>query len=90
MKRVRKDESQMQVTQVSSLPPLPLPNNEEKRLMQAEVNLPLFKAVHREMKRRDLTIRKVMEWALRSYLLATNPKEAAKLGIYPGEETKAP
>ena len=66
---------------VSNPPALPLPQNEKKRLMQAEVNLDLFSAVHREMERKELKIRQVMEWGLRAFLLASNPKEAARLGI---------
>lgn len=64
-------------------PHLPLPVAEEKRLLQAEVNLELCDAVLREMKRRKVKIRQVMEWGLRAYLLATNPKEAERLGIRP-------
>jgi hypothetical protein len=82
MTKVKKEETDMQsATTVNQVPPLPLPQNEEKRLMQAEVNLDLFNAVHREMKRGDLKIRQVMEWGLKAFLLKANPKEAARLGI---------
>lgn len=62
-------------------PSLPLPQTEKKRLMQAEVNLELFNAVHKEMERRGLKIRNLMEWGLKAFLLQSNPREAARLGI---------
>lgn len=80
MTKAKKEEDFMQMPQ-AQVPPLPLPQNERKRLMQAEVNLELFNAVHREMERKDLKIRQVMEWGLRAFLLASNPKEAQRLGI---------
>jgi hypothetical protein len=79
--RMPKDDRDMQNVAPNQSPPLPLPQNEKKRLMQAEVNLELFNAVHREMERKGLKIRQVMEWGLRAFLLASNPKEAARLGI---------
>lgn len=75
----RKEEDVQMSTQ--QVPPLPLPQTEKKRLMQAEVNLDLFTAVHKEMERRGLKIRNVMEWGLKAFLLSSNPKEAARLGI---------
>lgn len=84
MTKVTKEAIDMQTAaQNSQVPPLPLPQNEKKRLMQAEVNQELFDAVHKEMKRKDLKIRQVMEWGLRAFLLASNPKEATRLGITP-------
>ena len=75
----RKEEVSMQ-TQVTP-PAIPLPFNEAKRLIQAEVNQELWEAVEREMAKRKVKIRQIMEWGLRGYLLETNPKEAEKLGI---------
>lgn len=63
------------------LPPLPNTQKEKKRLMQAEVNLDLFKAARKEMRLRKINIRSLMEWGLRAFLLSCNPEEAARLGI---------
>lgn len=83
MKKVRKED--FAVNQAVAMPPPPLPENEKKRLVQAQVNLDLFKAVYREMKRKNkkLKIRQVIEWGLGAYLLTVNPKEAARLGVKP-------
>ena len=67
--------------QVSSLPPLPMSKQTKKRLVQAEVSVDLFNAVDREIERDGLTIRQVLEWGFKAYLLVKNPKEAEKLGI---------
>lgn len=63
--------------------PLPLPTSEKKRLVQAEVNTDLFDAVQSEMARRKpkIKIRQVLEWGMKAYLLQSNPKAAAALGI---------
>lgn len=87
MAKLKKDETDMQTaTLPNQVPPLPLPQNEKKRLMQAEVNLDLFNAVSKEMERKGLKIRQVMEWGLRAYLKASNPKEASRLGINSDDE----
>jgi hypothetical protein len=80
-KNIKKEDEEMQVSTQTQVPALPLPQNEKKRLMQAEVNQELFDLVHKEMKRKDLKIRSIMEWGLRAFLLASNPKEAARFGI---------
>ena len=56
---------------------LPLPHKKEKRLVQAEVDLELFTAVEKELKKQGLKIRDVTEWGLGQWLLKVNP-EAAK------------
>lgn len=82
MTKFKKEEPDMQaISHLLQRPRLPIPKKEEKRLMQAEVNLDLFAAVEKEMERRNLKIRQVMEWGLQQFLLASNPKEAARLGI---------
>ena len=78
---VKIDNSAVESSVPSQFPPLPVPQKEEKRLMQAEVNLDLFTAVYNEMERRDLKIRQVMEFGLKAFLLATNKVEAERLGI---------
>lgn len=62
-------------------PPLPTPQKDEKRLIQAEVDISLFNAVEREMPK-GVKIRQVVEYGLKAYLLRTNPKEAERLGIH--------
>lgn len=79
MTKARKDAAMQMAT--NSIPPLPIPRREEKRLMQAEVNQDLFTAVQKEMEKKGLKIREIMEWGLRAFLLTSNPKEAHKLGI---------
>lgn len=64
-----------------SMATLPIPEVEEKKLMQAEINLDLYQAVEKERKVRELSKRKVLEWGLRAFLLTSNPKAARDLGI---------
>ncbi len=75
---------------LNQAPALPIPTSERKRLVQAEVNLDLFDAVHAEMIRRKpkIKIRQVLEWGMKAYLLQANPKAAVALGIKPGEDVK--
>lgn len=64
------------------LPPLPkTTKNENKTLLQAEINKDFWAVVEREMKARGLTKRQIVEYGLKAFLLKANPKEAAKLGI---------
>jgi hypothetical protein len=85
MGKIRKEGIDMQSNaQNAQVPPLPLPQNEKKRLMQAEVAVDLFDAAHKEMKRKHLKIRQVMEFGLRAFLLQSNPEAARKLGIIGG------
>lgn len=76
-------EMQLSITP-EDLPSLPEP--EEKRPIQAEVNRELFDAAHREMVRRKVKIREAIEWGFKAFLLKYSPKEALKLGIKPGKE----
>lgn len=55
--------------------------NESKVLVQAEINKEFWSVVAKEMVSRGLTKRQVVEFGLQAFLLKTNPKEAAKLGI---------
>lgn len=58
-----------------------LPEKEEKRLMQAEVNIQLFLAAKKVMDEKGIKIRTVMEWGLKSFLLAYAAEEAKEMGI---------
>lgn len=69
----------MQTSQQKSS--IPLPKNDEKRLVQAEVNKELFDACHGEMKKKGLKIRQVLEFGLRSFLVQSNPQLAKKMGL---------
>lgn len=60
---------------------IPLPKKEEKRLVQAEVNTDLWRAVEEEMQKDGTTIRSVMEYGFKVYLLHKNPAAAKALGI---------
>lgn len=60
---------------------IPLPKKEEKRLVQAEVNADLWRAVEAEMRNDDTTIRSVMEYGFKVYLMKKNPEAAKALGI---------
>lgn len=77
----KKKDSIMQTTDFTNLPPIPMPKNEKKRLIQAEVNFEIYKAVEKEMVRRDLNIRETVEYSLKLFLAKTNPEIAKKLGI---------
>ena len=81
MSKIKKEEIEMQTETLATKNVIPLPTNEKKRLVQAEVNLELFEAVSVEIKNKNLKIRSVIEWGFQAFLLASNPKEAAKLGI---------
>lgn len=70
--------------QINKTPPLPFP--EKKRTIQAEVNEGLFNAIEKEIGRRGLSIRKVVEWGFSTFLLNTNPNAAERLGISIEEE----
>lgn len=60
-------------------PEMPVP--EKKRLIQAEVSLELFEAVHSEIKKKNIKIRQVLEFGLQYFLIRANKKEAERLGI---------
>lgn len=51
-------------------------------LTQAHVPKALHRAAQKEWKARKLSMRQVLVWCLSNFLLATNPKAAAELGIY--------
>lgn len=61
--------------------PLPQGNlaNSHTKLCQAAVPLGLYEAAKAEWQARGLTTRQVVIWALKEYLAATNPRQAAKL-----------
>lgn len=63
-----------------TLPQLPSAK-EETHICQAHVEKSLWSAVAGEMSRRNLTIRQVVNWGLRAFLLASNQREAQRLGI---------
>lgn len=58
-----------------------MPVSQEKRLIQAEVSLELFEAVHEEIKRKNIKIRQVLEFGLQYFLIRANKKEAERLGV---------
>lgn len=58
-----------------------IPEAEKKRLVQAEVNQELFDQASREMKKRKVKIRQIVEWGLLNYLADKNPSAAKKFGI---------
>ena len=58
-----------------------LPRKEEKRLVQAEVNMDLWLAVDAQMKKDGIQIRQMVEFGLKSYLIAANPQAAKELGL---------
>lgn len=58
-----------------------MPVSEKKRLIQAEVSLELFEAVHEEIKRKNIKIRQVLEFGLQYFLIRANKDEAERLGI---------
>lgn len=67
---------------MKKLPPLPkTTKNENKVLVQAEINKDFWSLIEREMDSLGLTKRQVVEFGLKAFLLKTNPKEAHKLGI---------
>jgi hypothetical protein len=68
--------------------PLPVKKNRNRTPFQAEIDLDLAEAVKRELKRADVKRADVIEWGLRSFLLSSNPKLAASLGIHAGEKIK--
>jgi hypothetical protein len=74
MSKVKKDE-----IMPSQIPTTELPTPEQKRLMQAEVNQELFDEAHKEMKRRNLKIRQVVEFGLKAFISAS--KEQNKSGL---------
>jgi len=64
-----------------TMPPFPLPERAARRPVSVEVDTELYAATRRELAKHKVTFRKVVEWALRSYLAAHNPAEAERLGI---------
>lgn len=83
----KKEENMQTITQSMKTPVLPKSTKHEKKaMMQAEINMDLRDAVKREIKSRKLTDRQVVEWGLKAFLLSTNPKEAARLGITTEDE----
>jgi hypothetical protein len=69
----------MKAIHLAEMPSAP----EDTRLMQAEVNLRLFKVAEKILKKRKLKIRQIMEWSLKSFILTEDPEEARRLGIIP-------
>jgi hypothetical protein len=61
--------------------PIPSTQKEAKILITAEVNAAMLVLVRSELKKRNLTLRQVVEWGLSSFLLSSNPEQAKKLGI---------
>lgn len=71
-------ENEMQ-TQTQT-PPLPKAQKARRAIVNAEVDPELFAAV-KAGKPEGVFLCDIVEWGLRAYLLKTNPKAAAKLGI---------
>lgn len=76
-----KDRKETEMQAVTPLKPLPVKTVDPTRLVQAEVPKPLWDAVEDEIVRRKLTIKEAVVFGLQSFLVAHNPREAAKLGI---------
>jgi len=68
-------------TEPKMISPLPMPQREPVKVITVEVSRELYAVTRREMKRRKMTVRKLVDWALSSYLAAHNPDEATRLGI---------
>lgn len=68
-----------------NLAAVPLPRPVEKKSIQADVSMQLFLAVKTEAKERRIKMTELVEWALKSFLVQTNPKRAKELGINVGK-----
>ncbi len=62
---------------------LALPERERKIGVQAEINEDLINATKAEIRKNGYTIRQIMEWAFKSFLIQSNPETARKLGYIP-------
>lgn len=71
----------MQTSSAAVALPTPEAKITARKLVQAEVELDLRRAVMKEIDKKKLTIRQVVEWGLKAYLLQANPAKAAELGI---------
>lgn len=60
---------------------LPLPVHDDNKSVSVMLSRDLYGAARKEMKRRRLSVRQVLEWGLGMFLLNTNPQEAQRLGI---------
>lgn len=60
---------------------LPIPKRTQTRSVQVGVNEELFTAVSKEAKKHKLSMRLVVEWGLKNFLISTNADEAIRLGL---------
>jgi hypothetical protein len=60
---------------------LPLPEREELKPVTIELSRELYAVARAEMKKRNLTVRKIVEWGLANFLISVAPEEAKRLGI---------
>lgn len=58
-----------------------LPTKPKIFLVQAEIPIELWKAALTEIQVRKLSRKAVVEWGLKAFVKASNPKRAAELGI---------
>lgn len=77
-----KSEKNMQAIQMRRSK-IPLPIVEQKRLVQAEVEIGLYLAVDEGREEDSLKMRQVVEWGLKEWLKEAHPEKARKLGLLP-------
>jgi hypothetical protein len=68
-------------TEIPATAALPLPVHDDNKSVSVMLSRDLYGAARKEMKRRKLSVRQVLEWGLGMFLLSTNPQEAQRLGI---------
>lgn len=60
---------------------IPLPTKRVKTLVQGLVDADVLDAVRAEADKQGVTIRSVVEWGIKQYLMTTNPQKAKDLGL---------
>jgi len=59
-----------------------IPKPKEREAVNFSIDKELFEAVKKDLRLRKIRIREVIEWALKIYLIKSNPKEAERLGLF--------
>lgn len=54
--------------------------------VQVRIDVGLVHAAQKEAMAQNRSLREVVEWALREYVYASNPRQAAKMGIFAEEQ----
>jgi hypothetical protein len=65
-----------------------LPQKAKKKILQGEIRAEIHSALIDELDRNGVKICEMLDWSARAYLLTSNPKEAAKLGIFAEDSAK--